>query len=91
MMKEFTYLIEDENGMHARPAGKLATYAKRFTSDIRVRANGKQADGKRLLALMSLGAAHGSVLEFQISGEDEEQACETLMQFCKENLNGGEA
>lgn len=90
-MREFTYLIQDVNGMHARPAGRLATYAKRFTSDVQVCANGKQADGKRLLALMSLGATRGSVLEFRVSGEDEEQASEALMQFCKENLNGGEA
>ena len=45
-MKQFTYLIGDENGMHARPAGKLATYAKRFVSDVSVSANGKKADGK---------------------------------------------
>ena len=89
-MKQFTYRIEDENGMHARPAGKLATYAKRFVSEVSVSANGKQADGKRLLSLMSLGAAKGTALEFTITGEDEEQACRTLLRFCEENLNGGE-
>ena len=89
-MKQFTYLIGDENGMHARPAGKLATYAKRFVSDVRVSANGKKADGKRLLSLMSLGAAKGAALEFTITGEDEEQACQTLRQFCEENLCGEE-
>ena len=31
-MKEFTYVIKDEIGIHARPAGMLAKLAKSFTS-----------------------------------------------------------
>ena len=77
-MKQFFYRIQDPNGLHARPAGQLATFAKRFTSDIRVCANGKEADGKRLLALMSLGATHGTELAFSICGEDEENAATAL-------------
>ena len=89
-MKEFTYTITDKNGMHARPAGKLATYAKRFSSDIRVRTNEKEADGKRLLSLMGLGATHGTMLTFVISGEDEDTACEELDRYCRESWNDGE-
>ena len=59
-MKEFTYSIEDKNGMHARPAGALANCAKRYTSSVKVFANGKEADAKRLLSLMSLGAVCGT-------------------------------
>ena len=88
-MKHFTYCIQDENGMHARPAGTLATYAKRFDSKIRVLANQKEADGKRLLSLMSLGATHGTELTFIIEGEDEERAAEELERFCRDGMNGG--
>ena len=89
-MKEFTYTIEDPNGMHARPAGKLAAYAKRFSSNIRVKTNEKEADGKRLLSLMSLGATHGTMLTFIISGEDEDAACEELKAYCREHWNDGD-
>ena len=88
-MKSFTYQIEDKNGMHARPAGKLATYAKQFSSDICVKANEKKADGKRLLALMSLGATQGTELMFEINGEDEEKACDALQKFCRETFQAG--
>lgn len=87
-MKRFTYCIEDENGMHARPAGVLANYAKRFHSIIRVSANGKEADGKRLLSLMSLGATKGTELTFFIDGDDEESAALALEQFCADGMNG---
>lgn len=89
-MKEFTYVIQDKNGMHARPAGKLATFAKQFTSQIKVSAGGKEADGKRLLALMSLGATAGAVLSFCISGEDEAEACAALQAFCINSWGRGE-
>ena len=89
-MKQFNYRIEDPNGMHARPAGALATFAKQFLSDVRVRVTGheKEADAKRLLSLMSLGAVTGSELLFSVSGEDEERAAPAIEEFCRAHLGG---
>lgn len=86
-MKQFTYQIEDPNGMHARPAGALATFAKRFVSDVRVSAGEKEVDAKRLLSLMSLGATHGTILAFSVSGEDEDLAARELESFCRTKWN----
>ena len=80
-MIEFTYQIKDPNGLHARPAGRLATYAKQFSDDIRVRADGKEADAKRLLALMSLGAGANAILTFAVSGNDEENTAQRLREY----------
>lgn len=88
-MREFTYRVTDPNGMHARPAGKLATYAKQFDSDVRVRAGEKEADAKRLLSLMSLGASFGTELHFRVTGSDEEKACESLERYCRESWKDG--
>ena len=88
-MKEFTYIIQDKNGMHARPAGKLATFAKQFSSQIKVSTNEKEADGKRLLSLMSLGATHGAELKFTVTGEDEDEASTALEAFCKNSWGNG--
>ncbi|MBR3893603.1 MAG: HPr family phosphocarrier protein [Clostridia bacterium] len=88
-MKEFTYTIEDPNGLHARPAGMLATFAKRFQSDIRIKVGDKEADAKRLLALMSLGAVHGTNLTVSVSGEDEEVAAQELEAYLGEKMQNG--
>ena len=85
-MKSFTYHIADENGLHARPAGQLAAFAKQFESTVKVTANEKQANGKRLLSLMTLGAVHGTTLFFEIEGQDEESAAIKLEQFCKNGM-----
>ena len=80
-MIKFTYQIKDPNGMHARPAGKLATYAKQFSEEIRVIAGEKEADAKRLLALMSLGAVAGTVLTVTVSGDNEESTARQLQEY----------
>ena len=87
-MKEFKHIIKDKNGLHARPAGMLATAAKSFESEIRVYASNKEADGKRLLSLMSLGAKAGTELHFKISGSDESEAASALEKHCRERLDG---
>ena len=85
-MREFRYVVEDKNGLHARPAGMLAAVCKTFESEIKVDALGKEADGKRLLSLMSLGAKCGTELHFKINGSDEVLAEKTI----KEHLKTGE-
>lgn len=90
-MKRYMYTIEDPNGMHARPAGALAALAKRFSSDIRVRGGGKEADAKRLLSLMSLGAVYGTELTFDIQGVDESEAVAALERFFAERSLEGKS
>ena len=86
-MKEFTHKITAENGLHARPAGALSVCAREYKSEIKINALGKEADAKRLLSVMSLGATYGTELKFVISGEDEEKATTALQSFCLENLS----
>lgn len=85
-MREFRHVVDDINGLHARPAGMLATVCKGFDCEIKVSALGKEADGKRLLSLMSLGAKHGTELCFKISGADEDAAVSAI----REHFNSGE-
>lgn len=88
-MKQFTYAIEDPNGLHARPAGALASFLKKFVSDVHVRAGEREADGKRLLSLMSLGATHGTELVFAIEGADEDAVVVELERFFKQTASKG--
>ena len=56
-MQNFKYVIKDELGIHARPAGMLVKAAKALDSKVTLNANGKSADATRLMAIMSV---HGS-------------------------------
>ena len=85
-MKTFTYIIGGEHGLHARPAGMLVNTAKRFKSEIRLKKDDKSADGKKLLAVMSLGGKRGDELVFEVVGEDEELAAEAIQNLCKREI-----
>lgn len=90
-MKEFRFTVEDTSGMHARPAGKLVSFLRDYRCRVTVQANGKEADGRRLLALLALGAVHGTELRFLLQGEDEEACLAALQTFCREEWKGGAA
>ena len=85
-MKEFQYVIKDEAGIHARPAGMLAKEAKNFKSKITLVGNGREADALRLMAVMSLGLKQGAEMTVRVEGEDEEQAAAAMEQFFRDNL-----
>lgn len=85
-MTSFNYTITDEHGIHARPAGDLVKLAKGMDSTIIFSCNGKTADAKRMIALMSLGAKQGHVLSVEVSGTNENADAETLKKFLEENL-----
>lgn len=85
-MKEFTYVITDKEGIHARPAGEFVKAAKGFASSVKIVKNGKAADAKKIFGLMSLGVKQGEEILIQVEGEDEAAAAPALEAFLKENL-----
>ena len=85
-MKEFTYKICDELGIHARPAGLLVKKAGEFASEIIMYNGEKSADMKRIFALMSLGVKKGDTVRVTVSGGDEDSACKEIESFLKNNL-----
>lgn len=85
-MKSFTFTIKDKNGLHARPAGVISATSKGFSSNVTIKCKEKEADGKRLLSVMALGAKCGQTLEFEIEGKDEEESLSALKRVCEEKL-----
>ena len=85
-MKEFTYVITDPAGIHARPAGQLVKQAASFSSKITIAKEGKEVDAKRILGVMGLGAKTGSTVVLKAEGDDEDAAIESLSAFLKENM-----
>lgn len=85
-MKNFSYVIKDEIGIHARPAGLLVKEAKKYASRVMIKANGKSAEATRLMAIMGMGVKCGQTVEVEISGDDEDTAFEGMKAFFEENL-----
>ena len=54
-MKNFTYTIKDEIGIHARPAGLLAKEVKKYQSKITITKGEKTVEAKKLMAVRGMG------------------------------------
>ena len=72
------------SGLHARPAAKFVQLAKKFKSKISVSYNGKNADPKSIIALLSLGVQRNALIEVTADGEDEEQAVSELCTYAEQ-------
>lgn len=76
-MKQFTYVVTDEIGIHARPAGLLVKEAKQFQSTVMLACNGKSATATKLMEVMAMGVKHGDSVE----EPDEDTAYEAMERF----------
>ena len=85
-MQTFTYVIKDELGIHARPAGLLVKEAKNFSSTITLEANGKKSAAKGLMGVMSMAVKQGNEVTVTIEGDDEVAAAEAMKSFFEANL-----
>lgn len=85
-MQTFRYTIQDEIGIHARPANMLSREAGRFSSEIRMEVDGHTADAKRMMQLMRLDAHCGDQITVYVDGEDETEAVQAMLEAFSENL-----
>ena len=85
-MKEFKYVIQDKEGIHARPAGIVVGEAKKFASKVTLLNKGKEADLKRIFGVMSLCVKNGEEVKIYVEGADEEAAALAIEKVFKENL-----
>ena len=67
-MKQFSYTIQGEHGLHARCAGKLVQKAQNFTSNISIEYNQRIENLKRLFTITCLGISKGDfVTELKVT------------------------
>ena len=85
-MKEFTYVITDPEGLHARPAGLLVKKAAAYSSVIKIKNGEKAGNAKAILGIMGLCVKNGQAVTVTAEGEDEAVAITELQAFFKENL-----
>lgn len=85
-MKQFSYVITDAQGIHARPAGTLVKEVKKYQSAVTIEKDGKIAKANGVLGVMSLGVKQGEEVTVKADGADEDAAIAALEAFFKANL-----
>ena len=85
-MKSIQLLIENEIGLHARPATLFVKIAQKHSSDITVEFGGSSADAKSIIGLLTLGVHQGSEITVAADGDDEDAALKALTKLVSTNF-----
>jgi phosphocarrier protein len=85
-MVTFDYIITDELGIHARPAGILIREVKKHKSSVVCSHGEKKAAGDRLFEIMKLAIKQGNTLGVTVEGADEQEASAAIKQALETNL-----
>lgn len=79
-------ILENETGLHARPASELAKIAMKYTSDIQLKVKDSIYNAKSILNIMSAGIKSKTEIEIICNGEDEKEALNEIINGFKNNF-----
>jgi len=83
-MKEAT--VNNQVGLHARPATFFIQKANEFKSSIWVEKDERRVNAKSLLGVLSLGIVKGTSINLIADGADEKEAVEALVELISGNF-----
>lgn len=78
--------IDNEVGLHARPATFFIQKANEFKSSIWVEKDERRVNAKSLLGVLSLGIMKGMEITIIGDGPDEIEAVDTLVELVASNF-----
>jgi phosphocarrier protein HPr len=73
--------INNKLGLHARASAKLTKLAGSFDSEIFAMRSDRRVNAKSIMGVMMLAAGQGSDIELEVSGADEAQAMQALVEL----------
>ena len=78
--------VNNEVGLHARPATYFIQKANEFKSGIWVEKEERRVNAKSLLGVLSLGSGKGTTITLIADGPDAKEAVEALAQLVDNQL-----
>ena len=79
--------VQNQVGLHARPATFFIQKANEFKSSIWVEKEERRVNAKSLLGVLSLGIVKGTSISIIADGSDEEEAVKTLVELIESNFS----
>lgn len=85
-MKQFSYVLTNQDALQTRPMGNLMREASRFSSRVSVKNGAKAAALRELREMMNLNMTCGSRVTVTVEGKDEEAAVAAIQNYFVENM-----
>ena len=80
MLIEKKFIIQNEQGLHARPAAIFVQIANKYDSEVIVKKGKLEVNGKSIMGILMLAAGKGAQVTLKVDGEDAEKAMAELEQ-----------
>ena len=80
-------VVNNQVGLHARPATFFLQTANEFKSSIWVEKDERRVNAKSLLGVLSLGIVKGTAINLIADGPDEKEAVEALIELISSNFS----
>lgn len=80
-MKTVKVAIQNKAGLHARPSSLFVQTVAKYDSEIKVKCDEEEINGKSIMGLMLLAAEKGRELELIADGPDEEAMLQELVEL----------
>ncbi|MBU1147260.1 MAG: HPr family phosphocarrier protein [Candidatus Omnitrophica bacterium] len=71
-------IVNNPQGLHARPAALFVQIANKYESDVIVKKGNDEVNGKSIMGIMTLAAEKGSAIRLKINGPDAKEAMAEL-------------
>lgn len=80
-------MVQNQVGLHARPATFFIQKANEFKSSVWVEKDERRVNAKSLLGVLSLGIMGGTQIRIIAGGVDEEQAVDELVKLVESGFS----
>ena len=80
-------VIENQLGLHARPAAAFVKTVNNFQAEITVTKDGESVNGKSIMGLLTLAAARGTKLVIEAEGDDAAEVVDAIQSLVEGNFN----
>lgn len=85
-MTEKTLIVENQNGIHARPSAAIVGCVSKYESVVTLKTNDGKADARSIMEILMLKILFGTQVTVIADGSDEEQVIVDLEQLFKDHF-----
>jgi len=86
-MAKITIQVNNDVGLHARPAAVFVETAQKYQSEIKIYHGLQETNGKSLLGVLGLGVKKGDELTVEFCGSDSDEALRAIQEIAENNFS----
>lgn len=79
-------VVQNDVGLHARPAKNLVTELNKYTSDVYIEKDDYRVNAKSIIGVLTLAAVKGTELLVIAEGDDAEEVLDIVEQMFQDRL-----